>query len=57
MSTAGTATSPRSRSSAETWPDAEPSQPDLDALSALVERAVGGPERPECDYGHPLASS
>jgi hypothetical protein len=57
MTTAGTATSPRSRSSAETWPDAEPSQPDLDALFALVERAVGGPELPECDYGHPLGSS
>ena len=39
-------------------PDAEPSPaPDMEALTALIERAVGGPELPEYNYGHTLAGS
>jgi 2-polyprenyl-6-methoxyphenol hydroxylase-like FAD-dependent oxidoreductase len=39
-------------------PDAEPSpEPDMEALMALIERAVGGPELPEYNYGHTLAGS
>ena len=38
-------------------PGAGPSpEPDMDALTALIERAVLGPELPEYDYGHTLAS-
>ena len=37
-------------------PGAEPSpEPDMEALTALIERAVGGPELPEYNYGHTLA--
>ena len=39
-------------------PGAEPSpEPDMEALTALIERAVGGPELPEYNYGHTLAGS
>ena len=39
-------------------PGAEPSpEPDMEALMALIERAVGGPELPEYNYGHTLAGS
>lgn len=38
-------------------PGAEPSaEPDMDAFTALIERAVGGPELPEYDYAPTLAS-
>ena len=37
-------------------PGADPSpEPDMDALMALIERAVGGPELPEYNYGPILA--
>ena len=39
-------------------PGAEPSpEPDMEALMALLERAVGGPELPDYNYGQALAGS